>query len=94
MFPPTPESVAGALRAALARCNGWDGMERRWPPSLNPVLGDGPDDLGSLMFEGPLVSKTAFRWFLFPAMSWGSRKGNVAPGGAARAGKPGRVRPW
>lgn len=55
MFPPTPESVAGALRAALARCNGWDGKERRWPPSLNPVLGDGPDDLGSLMFEGPFV---------------------------------------
>jgi CRISPR-associated protein Cmr3 len=54
VFPPHPPTVAGALRAALARANGWDGRGR-WPASLCSVLGDGPDDLGSLRFTGPFL---------------------------------------
>lgn len=55
MFPPSPESVVGAVRAALARYNGWNGQDRRWPADLNPVLGNGPEDLGSLSFEAPFL---------------------------------------
>ena len=54
LFPPYPTTVTGALRAALARCNGWDGRGR-WPERLDPVLGDGPNDLGTLAIEGPFV---------------------------------------
>ncbi len=54
LFPPHPSTLAGAVRACLAQCNGWSG-EGRWPTQLNPVLGDGPDDLGMLSFEGPFV---------------------------------------
>ena len=54
LFPPYPPTVAGALRAALARCNGWNrGLQ--WPGELNAVLGDGPDELGKLSFDGPFL---------------------------------------
>ena len=54
VFPPAAETLIGALRAALARGRGWSGVGR-WPDSFNPVLGDGPDDLGSLSFRGPVL---------------------------------------
>ena len=54
LFPPHPASVAGAVRAALARCNGWDG-QGRWPADLDVVLGNGPEDLGALFLDGPFV---------------------------------------
>ena len=53
-FPPHPASVAGALRAALALCNGWNGRGR-WPVALDEVLGDGPGDLGMLSVDGPFL---------------------------------------
>ncbi|MDE0267492.1 MAG: hypothetical protein OXI96_00425 [Acidimicrobiaceae bacterium] len=54
LFPPYPPTMVGALRAALARCNGWNNG-KRWPKRLNTVLGDGPHDLGALKFDGPIV---------------------------------------
>lgn len=54
VFPPHPPTVAGALRAALARRNGWNGAGP-WPRWMHPVIGNGPDDLGSLSFAGPLL---------------------------------------
>jgi len=56
MFPPAMTTVAGAIRAALARERGWDGRGR-WQASLNTVLGDGFDNLGKLRFEGPFLSR-------------------------------------
>ena len=53
LFPPHPPTVVGALRAALACANGWDGAVP-WPPRIRDVLGDGPD-LGALRFSGPFV---------------------------------------
>ena len=64
LFPPHPTSVAGAIRATLARCNGWDG-QGRWPASLNAILGDGPEDLGKLAFDGPFLLRNDQP--LFPA---------------------------
>ena len=54
LFPPHPASVAGALRAALALCNGWSG-QGRWPAAINQVLGNGPGDLGALAVDGPFL---------------------------------------
>ena len=54
LFPPHPTTVAGALRAALARGNGWNGRHR-WPAHLGLVLGDGPDDPGKVVMEGPFL---------------------------------------
>ena len=53
-FPPYAPTVVGALRAALARQNGWK-AGTRWPERLDAILGNGPEDLGSLAFEGPFV---------------------------------------
>lgn len=55
VFPPGPSTCVGAVRAALARSRGWNGTGR-WPVELNPVLGDGPNDLASLRFAGPFVT--------------------------------------
>jgi hypothetical protein len=54
MFPPYPATVAGAVRAALARQAGWDG-QARWRDELVAVLGDGPADLGRLQITGPFL---------------------------------------
>ena len=64
-FPPHPPTVVGALRAALARCNGW-GKGARWPDHLAAVLGDGPSDLGRLQFEGPFVLRNNVPLFPVP----------------------------
>ena len=54
LFPPHPATVAGALRAALARANGWNG-HGRWPEAVGGVLGDGSDDPGMLSIDGPFL---------------------------------------
>ena len=64
LFPPHPTTMIGALRAALALCNGWSGGGR-WPERLDEVLGDGPDDLGALAVEGPFLLRDCKP--LFPA---------------------------
>mgnify|MGYP000882972387 CR=1 FL=1 len=54
LFPPSPLTVVGALKAALARCQGWDGYSA-WSDELKAVLGCG-DDPGCLTFIGPIVA--------------------------------------
>jgi len=58
-FPPNPTTVVGALRAALARANGWSG-KGSWADEaseLKQALGDGFEDLGKLVFLGPFLGK-------------------------------------
>jgi CRISPR-associated protein Cmr3 len=68
-FPPHPPTVAGAVRAALARAMGWSGGP--WDDRLKKTLGDGVDwqrgdeQLGQLRFAGPYVLKDGKP--LFPA---------------------------
>jgi CRISPR-associated protein Cmr3 len=54
VFPPYPPTVAGAIRAALALQNGWDGRAR-WSRELETVLGDGPENLGRVRVTGPII---------------------------------------
>lgn len=65
LFPPHPGSITGALRAALARANGWSGAGR-WTPELNQALGPGPDDLGLLSFDGPTLLRNGQPLFAAP----------------------------
>lgn len=57
-IPPSPTTVAGALRAALARARGWNGSSS-WEgnPELVKLLGNGPDDYGETTFVGPLLAE-------------------------------------
>ncbi|WP_321491787.1 type III-B CRISPR module-associated Cmr3 family protein [uncultured Desulfobacter sp.] len=64
-FPPSPRTIAGALRAALARANGWE-KGPTWDCSLNPVIGNGPDDLGALKFTGPFLMKNRLPFYPAP----------------------------
>lgn len=59
IFPPPARTLTGAIRAALARTNGWDGKRGDWSPALTTALGDGPDNLGQLQFTGPFLIKDA-----------------------------------
>jgi CRISPR-associated protein Cmr3 len=54
VFPPPARTLTGALRAALARANGWSGTGR-WKEELNRCFGAGPNDLGLLQFTGPFL---------------------------------------
>jgi CRISPR-associated protein Cmr3 len=54
IFPPHPTTVVGALRAALAREQGWPG-HGDWPAEIKKVLGDGFENLGKLRFTGPFL---------------------------------------
>ena len=89
IFPPHPPTVAGALRAAIAACNGWQGVGR-WPEHLNEVLGDGPDDLGTLSFVGPLVLQNSEPLFPCPRHVLGAAdaSGRWVPRALLRPGPP------
>ena len=54
LFPPHPPTLVGALRAAVARENGWNGR-CGWSPRICEVLGDGPEDLGRISIDGPFL---------------------------------------
>ena len=72
LFPPNPPTVVGAVRAALARANGWN-SNGRWRESLCRVLGDGPRDLGALSFTGPFLLRDGHPLFRAPRHLLGSR---------------------
>jgi CRISPR-associated protein Cmr3 len=57
VFPPPARTITGALRAALARANGWDGKRGTWPQEVTTAFGDGPNNLGQLQFIGPFLIK-------------------------------------
>ncbi|MCI0590004.1 MAG: type III-B CRISPR module-associated protein Cmr3 [Gammaproteobacteria bacterium] len=63
LFPPAPTTVVGALRAALAREQGWQAGE--WTDQVKSVLGDG-DRLGQLSFRGPYLVDARDNRPLFP----------------------------
>ncbi len=55
-FPPSPTTVVGALRAALARGHGWTGESSKdWDDALKEVLGNHHETLGQLSFHGPFL---------------------------------------
>jgi CRISPR-associated protein Cmr3 len=75
VFPPYPSTVAGAIRAALARNRGWNG-EASWDRALKDVLGDGPDDLGRLALSGPFVVRDGVPIFSMPRHVVGQQNGD------------------
>lgn len=88
-FPPHPATVVGALRAALARGQGWDGRGR-WPAELCAVLGDGPTNLGTLEVDGPFVLRDGRPLFRAPRHLVGtaSDSGAWEPKALLRPGQP------
>ncbi len=88
LFPPHPASMAGALRAAIARLNGWTG-NGRWPQQLNDTLGDGPNDLGQISLTGPFLLRDGQPLFPAPRHLLGSSEGGVwRPRTILRPGSP------
>ncbi len=64
-FPPTPATMVGALRAAVARGLGWSGYGT-WSDDIKQVLGDRAS-LGPLGFRGPLLVRGDDMLFPAPA---------------------------
>lgn len=88
LFPPYPPTIVGALRAAMALDKGWNGRGR-WPQQLNAVLGNGPQDLGKLSFDGPFLVQHEKPLFPVPHHLLGSRKlHGWVPGVLLRPGSP------
>jgi CRISPR-associated protein Cmr3 len=63
VFPPTPTTVAGSLRAAFARQLGWE--EGAWGANIISRLGNG-DHLGPLRFRGPYLARDGEPFFPAP----------------------------
>ena len=86
LFPPHPPTLVGALRGALARANGWDGVSR-WTRAMCEVLGDGPEDLGALSFDGPFLLRDGQPLFRAPRHLLGaSGEDRWCPSGYLRPG--------
>jgi CRISPR-associated protein Cmr3 len=82
VFPPHPPTVVGALRAMLARSNGWDGR-KRWPRALDAILGDGPD-LGRFSMMGPVLLHDNQPLVPVPRHVVGMMQAGEPPGAAKR----------
>lgn len=72
VFPPPAPTVIGAIRAALAREQNWNGRGP-WKTELQRVLGNGVHDLGELRFKGPFVVHEGQYLFPVPMHLLGSR---------------------
>ena len=73
LFPPSPPTVVGAVRAAAARALGWEGRGN-WGPEIERHLGD-RQGLGPLSFRGPYVLRNGRPLFPAPAHLVGRRRG-------------------
>lgn len=73
IFPPSPTTTVGALRAAIALCNGWSGRDR-WCERISAVLGNGPDDLGALAVDGPFLLRDGTPLFPVPRHALGTNQ--------------------
>ncbi len=76
LFPPSPLTIVGAVRAALAASKGWDGRSG-WSREICAVLGDGPDDLGALSVNGPFLLRDGQPLFRLPRHVLGSSSDGV-----------------
>jgi CRISPR-associated protein Cmr3 len=65
VFPPPPPTIAGAIRATLARSRGWSG-NGSWGEDVAAVLGDGPEHLGQLHLTGPFLLRDGAPLFAMP----------------------------
>lgn len=65
LFPPPARTLSGALRAALARANGWSGSGP-WSLELNAAFGANAEDLAALQFSGPFLTKNQTAYWPLP----------------------------
>jgi len=65
LFPPSPSTLVGALRAAAARAMGWNGRGA-WDTSIHEALGDGLS-LGPLRCRGPWLRQHGEILYPLPA---------------------------
>lgn len=77
LFPPAAPTTAGAIRYGLARANGWKsgkswvGATDSQGRKLETVIGDGPDNIGDLEFQGPFVFDQSGPLFAVPRNLFG-----------------------
>lgn len=86
IFPPTPYTLVGALRASMARDMGW--VSGDWSEEIKHELGDGKN-LGRLNFFGPYILRDDEPIFKVPRSLMGKKSedntqwtniGNLVPG--------------
>jgi CRISPR-associated protein Cmr3 len=77
VFPPPARTLTGAVRAALARANGWEGKLRGWPQAVTEAFGNGPNHLGRLQFTGPFLLLNGEPLWPVPRHLMGRSQGGV-----------------
>lgn len=95
-FPPSPQTLVGAIRASVATGLGWNGRNRdsNWGHCCLDQLGSG-NDLGPLSFRGPFLFRNGEPLFPVPADLLGvpPQSGGAGNGKAERPAKLVRLRP-
>lgn len=66
-FPPTAQTLAGVIRAAIGDAKGvdWQAFRNNQQPEIAQLIGKESDDAGQLSFAGPYILKDGKR--LYPA---------------------------
>lgn len=77
LFPPPATTVVGAVRAALARANGWSGKGywKEKAPHVADVLGKS-QDLGKVSFSGPFLTRNGQLLYPMPLHLLGVMSGD------------------
>lgn len=83
LFPPSPTTLVGAARVALARQLGWPGRGK-WIDTIQTDLGGDDDQLEGLRFSGPLLEKDGETLFPVPASLAGVLNEENQPASMAR----------
>ena len=86
-FPPSPVTMVGAARVALARANSWPGRGK-WIDTTKSDLGGDGDKLDNISFSGPLLECSGEPVFPVPASLIGKLLEGGHPQAVARL-KPG-----
>lgn len=76
MFPPLPTVTAGAMRAAIARANGWRDPSGPW--SRSDLMPGDRNDLGGFAFRGPFIVRGTDALFPAPAYLFTKGEGQQA----------------
>lgn len=75
LFPPSPQTVVGAVRAAWAKQLGWPG-HGGWGQEIRDRLGGDGETLEGIGFKGPLLQRGSEPLFPVPAMLLGESPGS------------------
>lgn len=78
-FPPTAQTLAGVIRAAIAESQGvdWQAFRKDQQQDIADLIGQDANDAGKLSFAGPYITKDGQRLYPMPLHVLYNSKDNI-----------------